>query len=328
MEKVSICIPTYNSEKFITETLNSIAAQTYNNIEVIISDNASTDKTIEIAADYCNQYGWKLCQNVINIGAGNNFNKLIGLATGEYIAIYHADDVYNPTIVEESIKTFHQNPDIGFVGTEAHIINEQGIIIGEFTRPPQFVHENKTILSFDEVFEGSIQYVTLVTPSIMVRREMYDRYGLFLIDSKYGAAGDYELWLRFAYQRNVAILPQKLLSYRIHSQQGSELELRKNIEIPDIVTVYEEYMTKLKNQKTYKKSQKYSQKLILAAALRQNILGMFGKSDETLKKIHLSYYLIPKRIVQVFNSLKYQIHYIPILGRRIKSIFHNGSIPI
>lgn len=101
--KVSICIPTYNSVKFLHLMLDSIVEQTYKNIEVIISDNASTDNTVAFAQEYCDKYKWNFYQNEVNIGAGANFNKLIELTTGDYIAIYHADDVYHPTIVEESI---------------------------------------------------------------------------------------------------------------------------------------------------------------------------------------------------------------------------------
>lgn len=318
VKKVSICIPTYNSERFITETLNSIVEQTYSNLEVIISDNASTDKTIEIATDYCNRYGWKLYQNIVNIGAGNNFNKLIGLATGEYIAIYHADDVYNPMIVEESVQVFDQNSDIGLIGTEANIINEEGIIIGEFTRPIQFKKINKVIMSFDEVFEGIIRDVMLVTPSIMVKKEMYERYGRFLVDSKYGAACDYELWLRFAYQKKVAILDKKLISYRIHNSQGSELELRRNVKIPDIVAVYQEYMTKLTNQVVYQKAHVHAQKLIFASAIKQNIFGMYLESNQTLNKVNASNYYIPKAFLYAFNYFRFPMHLIPFFGKKLK----------
>lgn len=317
LKKVSICIPTYNSEKYITETLNSIAAQTHGDLEVIISDNASTDKTIEIATNYCDKYGWKLYQNTNNIGAGNNFNRLIELATGEYIAIYHADDIYDSTIIEESVKMLQKHPEIGFVGTEANIINEEGKIIGEFTRPPKFINSKKTIMMFDDVFEGIIRHVMLVTPSIMVRREMYGQYGLFLVNSKFGAAGDYELWLRFAYYQKVAILDKKLMNYRIHGQQGSEMELRKNIEIPDVVEVYKEYMTKLSNPKIYRKAHQHSQKIILATAIKQNILGIFSKSDATLSEIHLPSYFVLKKMLKTFNYLQFSVHKFPFFGGKI-----------
>jgi len=315
---VSICIPTYNSALYLSQTLDSIAAQTYKNIEVIISDNASTDETPDIIQLYCDRYGWTVYRNEVNIGAGNNFNKLIELAHGEHIAIYHADDIYSPTIVEESIKIFQQYPEIGYVGTEANIINEKGIIVGEFIRPQKFINTHKIIMNFDDVFEGIIRHIMLVTPSIMVKKEMYKQYGYFLIDSKYGAACDYELWLRFASQKNIAILNQKLISYRIHSQQGSELELRKNVKIPDIVAVYEEYMSKLTNQDIYKKARYHSQKLILAAAFKQNILGLFVKSNETLKKSNLYPYFVPKIFLYMLNYFKFPIQLIPLIGSKIR----------
>src|SRR3990170_7727880 len=105
---VSICIPTYNSARYLRQCLDSIASQTYKNVEVIISDNASTDDTVSIINEYMNKYGFKLNINPVNIGACANFNKLISLARGKYIAIYHADDVYEQTIVEESVRVLDE----------------------------------------------------------------------------------------------------------------------------------------------------------------------------------------------------------------------------
>jgi len=121
---VSICMPTCNSEIYLRESLDSIASQTYKNTEVIISDNASTDSTISIINEYVEKYGFKLFINKTNIGAHANFNKLISLAGGEYVAIYHSDDVYEKTIVEESVKVLSEDESIGLVGTMGNIINE------------------------------------------------------------------------------------------------------------------------------------------------------------------------------------------------------------
>ena len=91
--KVTIGIPTYNSEGYLRMSLDSIANQTYKDIEVIISDNHSSDHTCEIAQEYVERYGWTLNVNAKNIGAADNFNKLIELSHGEFVAIYHADDI-------------------------------------------------------------------------------------------------------------------------------------------------------------------------------------------------------------------------------------------
>ena len=112
---VSVCIPAYNAGQTIGKTLDSIINQNYPNFEIIVSDNHSTDNTAEIV----NQY--QKCKvkyflnpvrpdNLINTSAVvSNFNYAISLAKGEFIAIYHADDIYLPTIIEQQVLFFQEN---------------------------------------------------------------------------------------------------------------------------------------------------------------------------------------------------------------------------
>lgn len=121
---VSICIPTYNAEKTVVDTVESVLNQTYRNLEIIVSDNASTDNTIALLEKFTDPR-IKLYRNSKNIGAEKNFNRCIELATGRYIAIFHADDVYLPEMVEKQVKAFLDDPSIGAVFTTATYINEK-----------------------------------------------------------------------------------------------------------------------------------------------------------------------------------------------------------
>ena len=100
---VSICIPTYNVEKTIAETLNSIIDQTYKNLEIVISENASTDNTLSLL-DKFNDPRIKIYRTSKTIIAEQNFSRCIELATGDYIAIFHADDLYNSNMVEKQVQ--------------------------------------------------------------------------------------------------------------------------------------------------------------------------------------------------------------------------------
>jgi len=177
---VSICIPTYNSARYLKQCLDSIAAQTYKHVEVIISDNASTDDTVSIISEYVNRYGFKLNINPVNIGAGENFNKLISLAKGKYIAIYHADDVYDDTIVEESVGVLDENETVGLAGTMGNIMNEDGELFNTMRLPRHLKKLSKMIYTFDEALSGIVKRGWFfVTPSIMVRKKVYDELGVF-----------------------------------------------------------------------------------------------------------------------------------------------------
>lgn len=92
---ISIAMATYNGQKFLTQQIDSILNQSYKNLELIICDDISTDKTIEIIEGYIKKYDFiKLYKNEINLGFVKNFEKAIGLCSGKYIALSDQDDIW------------------------------------------------------------------------------------------------------------------------------------------------------------------------------------------------------------------------------------------
>ena len=286
---VSICIPTYNSAEFLREMLDSIVNQTYKNIEVIISDNASSDNTAEIAGEYAEKYDFSFSINEKNIGAGNNFNKLIDLAQGEYIAIYHADDIYKPAIIAESVRALNSDEKTGFVGTMANVIDDKGNYLYDYFLPPYLKTLEKSSYNFEELYfsiiKAKINSLAFVTPSIMIKRKVYETVGKFIVSDVYKSAGDYELWLRISRKFNFAVIDKKLMSYRIHPGQGSEHECRQNIDIPDIIAVLEKYKNYLTDNYIINQADMYINSTILGVAFKQNSFRHFDKSLESLKMV-------------------------------------------
>lgn len=123
---ISIAMTTYNGESFIKEQINSLLNQTYKNLEIIICDDGSTDKTIEIIREYEQKdKRIKLFQNEKNLGVLKNFEKAISLCSGEYIALSDQDDIWLENKIEillheigENILIFHDDK----------LIDEDGII--------------------------------------------------------------------------------------------------------------------------------------------------------------------------------------------------------
>ena len=101
MPKVSICIPTYNGERYIEKTLNSVLLQTYDDFEVIIVDDQSSDNTWEILTQYAAQDGRiHLFKNEHNLGLVGNWNRCIELAQGEWIKFVFQDDIIRNDCLE------------------------------------------------------------------------------------------------------------------------------------------------------------------------------------------------------------------------------------
>ena len=121
---VSICIPSYNNESYILKTITSVLNQTYQNFEIIISDDASTDNTIEIAKSF-NDSRIKIFNNKINSGLTANWNRSIDLAQGDYIKLVCGDDILYPTCIEKQVKVLDNdtNFSIALVTSYSHVIN-------------------------------------------------------------------------------------------------------------------------------------------------------------------------------------------------------------
>lgn len=128
--KVSVIVPVYNSEKYLRDCLDSLVNQTLKDIEIIVVDDASTDKSMEIIMEYKNKYPSmiKVFQNEQNKGQGASRNVGISLATGEYIGFLDSDDYVAPTMFEEMyIATKkYANPDI--VSTRLTFVKDNGFL--------------------------------------------------------------------------------------------------------------------------------------------------------------------------------------------------------
>ena len=208
---VSICIPTYNVERTIMGSLRSILNQTYRNLEIIIVDNTSTDNTLRILKKF-KDFRIKIYRNKKNIGAEHNWTKCVKLATGDYIAIFHADDIYNHRIIEKQIKILEDYPSVLAVFTMADYINSYDKIIGGCNLPPELKHKN--IYNFSEIFIPVLNQKNIfITPSAMVRGEIFKKCIPFDWDN-FETAADLDLWLRISKMGQIAILDEKLIKYR------------------------------------------------------------------------------------------------------------------
>jgi len=125
--KVSIGVPVYNGQRYLEQALQSLVNQTFNDFELIISDNASTDRTAEICQDFASRDSRiRYYRNATNIGANPNFNRAFELATGQYFRWAAYDDVCEPTYLERCVQALDANPGAALAHTRTAIIDETG----------------------------------------------------------------------------------------------------------------------------------------------------------------------------------------------------------
>lgn len=126
---VSIGLPVFNGERFLTQAVDSLLQQTYRNIELIISDNASTDATAEICNRYTAADGRvRYSRLPENIGGVPNANRVFSLASGTYYMLAADDDVWGPTYLEQCVRCLEQDPSVVLVCSEMAIIDETGAV--------------------------------------------------------------------------------------------------------------------------------------------------------------------------------------------------------
>ncbi len=237
---VSICIPTYNAAATIRETLKSILAQTYPNLVVHVSDNASTDGTLSAIESLADLRVY-IHPNAENIGGEGNFNRCVQLAEGKYTAIFHADDVYEPDMVAKQVAYLEANPKVGAVFTAATTIDANGIASGVIGRSGT---SNGDVRAYD--FPLLIKAILrrgnfIVCPSAMVRTQIYKDETLRWRGDLFRSSADLDVWLRIARTHLVAILSEPLMRYRIDSKQFSSA-VRLRTERADFFLVMDYYL--------------------------------------------------------------------------------------
>ena len=132
MNLVSIITPSYNSLKFIAQTIESVISQTYQNLEMIVIDDNSPDKANEIIEEYCKKDSRiKLIKLEKNVGPSNARNKGIEESRGKYIAFLDSDDIWLPTKLEKQIK-FMQDNDLAVTCSSYHTIDEDGKVRDDY----------------------------------------------------------------------------------------------------------------------------------------------------------------------------------------------------
>src|SRR6266516_2106144 len=207
---VSIIIPVYNDERYLRRSLDSILAQTYPNTEVIVLDDASTDGTPEIIAEYGNQI--RSHRQARNRGIFGNMNDGIAMAQGEFIAIYHSDDVYDQRIVEREVGFLDRYPEVAAVFCKEVFIDPQGREFGRLELPREV--RGGGPFEYATIFNALLTHKNHIfcCPTCMVRASAYRVVGPYR--DQFRITSDLEMYLRSSRHYQVGILDDYLISYR------------------------------------------------------------------------------------------------------------------
>ncbi|MEG3860895.1 glycosyltransferase [Microcoleus sp. herbarium12] len=250
---VSICIPTYNGEAFIEETIKSAIAQTYPNIELIVSDDGSTDRTIAIAQSFLSQTtaDFRIILHR-NYGLSQNWNFCIEQAKGEYIKFLFQDDLLAPECIEKMVAVAQQNPDIGMVFSPRGITiaaDESHPVLRRASQSIKDLHKNwsnlksiqpgKELLADANCLNNPINKIG--EPStVLIATRVFAEIGLF--DSGLSQYVDLDMWWRIMGNYHIGFVDEKLSSLRIHPEQQTWKNFAAGENHKDVVRFYKKLL--------------------------------------------------------------------------------------
>ncbi|MBN2766693.1 MAG: glycosyltransferase [Paludibacteraceae bacterium] len=242
---VTICIPTYNGEKYILDALNSALEQTYRPIEIVVSDDNSKDNTLKIIKNRC-------ANTDINIsiyshhpqGIGENWNNCINNANGEYIKFLFQDDVIEPNCIDELIKPFFENKSLGLSFCKRNFIVEyrDNEKTNEWINQYQNLHLHWTNLKQHQKGTQLLKDIKLLDlprnkvgepTAVLLKKSVFEKVGMFNTDLKQSL--DYEFWYRVFTKFDVSFVDKCLVSFRLHPEQATSVNSKS------VIADYDEY---------------------------------------------------------------------------------------
>lgn len=210
--KLSVIMAAYNAEKFITEAIESILNQSFDNFEFLIVDDASTDATVSIIESFAQKDSRiHIFHNTENRGQAYARNTALQNARGEYTAILDADDIALPDRLEKQLTFLQRHPNVTLVGSSALLIDEHGKPIGTKGKP-----NDLRIIDFKMLIQNQFVHSTL-----MYRRSAVIDIGMYRHEFQH--AEDYDLCSRLLTAGyHLTNMPEPLVGHRIHKQSMTQ----------------------------------------------------------------------------------------------------------
>jgi len=212
---VSIIVVTYNSARFVIETLESAKAQTYQNLELIITDDCSTDITVKdcenwIAINGNRFVSAQIITSIVNTGISGNCNRGIKHATGTWLKLIAGDDALLENCVEDNVEFCTSHKNVYFLFSKGYTIDEKGTIIGNVGYWPK-----KMNLDSKRQYKEMLKRPYVLAPSSFINKEVMSLLGGFNETIKF--LDDYPLWLKATREGyKLYFLDKTTILYRQH----------------------------------------------------------------------------------------------------------------
>jgi len=251
-------MPVYNAEKYIAEAIYSILGQTFQHFELLIIDDSSTDRSIEIIQSFYDPR-IQLYQNEKNEGITASLNKGIALSKCELIARMDADDICHPLRLEKQVAYMQENQDYAMVSSWVRLIDEKGNYIKTEGTKSKYLYYNL-------FFECCIFH-----PTVMFRKELLAKIGNYLL----AYAEDLELFQRISKHFRIGGIDEPLLDYRIHDANTNTVKRKEEYDDFSLKVLQDNLANCLGNNKLpieYLECYRYNYDLLK----KKNVAGIYN----------------------------------------------------
>lgn len=272
---MSVVIPVHNGELFIRHAIDSVLAQTYDDFEVVVADDGSSDGSAEIVASFGPPV------RLIRVAHGNTQatrNSAIAASSGELIAILDQDDAWRPEKLQRQLQLLDADSRSGLCYTGTRGIDANGLELPR-SRLPLTIPRDQT----DALGTLLVKNV-IAASSVVLRRSAFEQAGGF--NPAHHLTGDWELWIRIAESFPIAATPEVLLDYRWHGANASRALIDL---LRETVAVQETALARIATDQrwaTERRLQPYLRRARRKLASRHSELGMLltraGQSQESL----------------------------------------------
>jgi len=229
---VSFIVPCYNLAHFLPACIRSIQMQTFEDWEILIMDDCSTDNTPEVATGFGDSR-IRYVRNEPNLGHLKNYNKGIALTRGRYVWLISPDDsLRQPYVLKRFVNVLDSNPEAGFAFCAIVKVNQSGEETVQAMKG-----QPDTVFRGHDLLAKLVQFNFIASPEVLVRKSCYENTGVFPMDLPF--AGDWYLWCRFALHYDAAYFAEPMVNYAVHeASMTSQLSDGKVVQcVNDVVAI-------------------------------------------------------------------------------------------
>lgn len=300
---VSICIPTYNGEQFIGEAMDSAIAQTYSNLEIVVSDDKSNDTTLKLIEEYKEKT--KIPIRIFHhnpTGIGENWNNCVKKSKGQYIKFLFQDDVLKETCIEEMV-TFAETNKVDLVYCKRDFIfKKRDVFITTWIRNFENLHDKWKTINVnngvvkgnkcleDEYFMHSPENKFGEPTAVLLNKRIFEKIGYF--DKDLIQALDIEFWWRVLCYFDIGFVDKSLIYFRLHNKQTSQINHFNQVNELDVLHrfCYDKMFWKIHNKSKWFLLRKYNPfvKFVFNSILFKKIsylLNNYKNPKKILKKV-------------------------------------------